>query len=324
MKINDKYEIKKFNDDNRIYTNLFDGKYRTIYPVNPEYNKYNAILKVCRKRKWSVSTQNRVLRNNYASLFGLTDVDEYLITETVVADNTTTDEPVFDRESVKRATSKFMDFFSEFGVDVSMRFLNTFAHNLSKDYVYNYFAIQNHSYMNEIKDKMKSPEFQNIIDTFKKNKFDYSVNTHFKVYYGAPGTGKTTKAMSEASKCIVCSSDMLPTDLMQNFAFSDGKAEFQKSDLWIAIENGEKIVLDEINMLPFESLRFLQGITDSKEFFNYRGFEIKIHPDFEIIGTMNLMVNGNCMTLPEPLVDRCSDIKEFKLDAEMLMRAFGV
>lgn len=37
---------------------------------------------------------------------------------------------------------------------------------------------------------------------------------------------------------------------------------------------------------------------------------------------MNLVVNGVSFGLPEPLVDRCEDIKEFTLTAEMLMNAF--
>jgi hypothetical protein len=36
---------------------------------------------------------------------------------------------------------------------------------------------------------------------------------------------------------------------------------------------------------------------------------------------MNLNVNGQSIALPEPLVDRCSDIKEFKLDANALINA---
>ena len=118
--------------------------------------------------------------------------------------------------------------------------------------------------------------------------------------------------------CIVCSSDMLPVDIMQNFGFADGKAEYSKSDLWKAMEDGKTIVLDEINMLPFETLRFLQGITDGKSAFDFKGNHIDIHPNFRIIGTMNLMVNGQSYVVPEPIVDRCAEIKEFTVNAEEL------
>ena len=83
----------------------------------------------------------------------------------------------------------------------------------------------------------------------------------------------------------------------------------------------KKLSLDEMNMLPFEYLRFLQGITDGKNSFDYKGFTINIKDGFNIIGTMNLNVNGQCIPLPAPLIDRCSNIKEFKLNANALYKA---
>ena len=49
--------------------------------------------------------------------------------------------------------------------------------------------------------------------------------------------------------------------------------------------------------------------------------EINYVDGFTIIGTMNLIVNGMAFGLPEPLVDRCSDIQKFVLKAEDLMAA---
>ena len=40
-----------------------------------------------------------------------------------------------------------------------------------------------------------------------------------------------------------------------------------------------------------------------------------------VIGTMNLSVNGMVYGLPEPLVDRCAEMKKFALSAEQLMNA---
>ena len=87
------------------------------------------------------------------------------------------------------------------------------------------------------------------------------------------------------------------------------------------MENGDSIMLDEVNMLPFESLRFLQGITDGKESIDFKGHTINIHPNFRIYATMNLNVNGECIPLPSPLVDRAYDIVEFKLTADDLLSA---
>ena len=87
------------------------------------------------------------------------------------------------------------------------------------------------------------------------------------------------------------------------------------------MEQGKAIVLDEINLLPFDSLRFLQGILDGKSEIIYKGNVITIAEGFQVIGTMNLVVNGTVFNLPEPLVDRCSEIREFTLSAKQLLSA---
>jgi MoxR-like ATPase len=115
---------------------------------------------------------------------------------------------------------------------------------------------------------------------------------------------------------------MLPSDLMEDFTFDDGKAAFHPSALARCMEEGKSIVMDEINLLPFDSLRFLQGIFDGKTEFQYKGHTVHIKEGFKVIGTMNLTVNGVAFGLPEPLVDRCEMIKEFVLNPEMLMGAF--
>ena len=120
---------------------------------------------------------------------------------------------------------------------------------------------------------------------------------------------------------MVCHSAMLPSDLMEDFKFNDGKAEFEPSALQRAMTEGKKIVLDEINLLPFESLRFLQSILDGKKEFLYQGKTIEIKDGFKIIGTMNLSVYGSVYSLPEPLVDRCEDIRKYSLTAENLLGA---
>jgi MoxR-like ATPase len=114
---------------------------------------------------------------------------------------------------------------------------------------------------------------------------------------------------------------MLPADLMEDFVFVDGKATFKPSMLWRCMEEGKPITMDEINLLPFDSLRFLQGILDGKTEFQYKGNTVHIKDGFAVIGTMNLSVNGMVYGLPEPLVDRCSYMEKFKLTAEQLMGA---
>ena len=123
------------------------------------------------------------------------------------------------------------------------------------------------------------------------------------------------------NNCMTCHSAMLPSDLMEDFKFVDGKAEFVPSALQIAMTEGKKIVLDEINLLPFESLRFLQTILDGKTEFIYKGKTVKIVDGFKIIGTMNLVVNGCTYGLPEPLVDRAEELRKYSLTAKNLVGA---
>lgn len=318
MRINKNFEISKNNSNNSIITNLFDGVKKEIFPGDSQYHDFSNILKIMRKRNDSSVLKNKRLALIYSNM-GLSEDQIINCLIDVVVDPSAPS----DRELaiLNQSLEKMVDFFSEFSVEVSKRFLNTFAMVKNPaQYCINYFKLQDHESYMEIKDKVKSPEFTYLVDNLS-GKARKVINHRIKVYYGAPGTGKTTKAAEESQKMIVCSQDMEPKDLMDNFDFVDGKATFKKSDLWLAIENGWTVCLDEMNMLPFESLRFLQGILDDKQEFEWKNQTIKIHPDFKIIGTMNLTVSGETRPLPEPLVDRCSDIVEFKSKASNLLDA---
>ncbi len=329
MRINSTYFISQKNATKEIHTNLIsDTRMGTVYrPSENQYRFLNRILCICRQRKSTNATKNLEISRVYKMLgFSESEIEKRLFESdgSVVDKDYLEDDKqqkIIKRDNMIKALEKMQNFFSEFGFSLSHRFVNSFCYSTNKqNFVKNYFIIQDHPYANEIADKIKSAEFKYICDTLNSPEHKM-INTRLKLFFGEPGTGKTTEAMKHSDKCVVCSSDMLPADLMQNFAFDDGKAQFQKSDLWIAMETGSTIVLDEINMLPFESLRFLQGITDGKESFDYKGFNIKIHNGFNIIGTMNLNVNGSCLPLPAPLADRCSDIIEFNLDATTLIKS---
>lgn len=254
----------------------------------------------------------------------------------VVVTTTATDESgtevtetrTIDPEKVKTVAGNLINFFSEFGFEPNFRFVNTLANfctnsRKAKDYVYNYFCLSGNEIADTVNDKMKSSEWDSIVTDLADLTPNKTINNRFKIYYGSQGTGKTTKALEEAdNNCMVCHSAMLPADLMEDFKFVDGKADFQPSALQIAMITGKKIVLDEINLLPFESLRFLQSILDGKKEFEYKGKTVRIADGFQIIGTMNLVVNGVPYPLPEPLVDRCADIQNFKLTASSLVGAF--
>lgn len=230
-------------------------------------------------------------------------------------------------EVVKNAITGMMKFFSEFDFSPNFRFLNSLSRIPKKDeklaYISNYFELINSPYAQSVNEKIKSKEFKSVLKDFSSIKANKEINKRFKIYYGAQGTGKTTKALNETNNCcVVCHSAMLPTDLMEDFKFDDkGNPIFIPSPLYNAMESGTPITLDEINLLPFESLRFLQGILDGKTEFQYKDKTVHIADGFYIIGTMNLTVNGMTYGLPEPLVDRCSITKKFELTADTLLSA---
>ena len=227
------------------------------------------------------------------------------------------------------ACENLIYFFKDFDFSPNFRFVNTFGRlcyyedaKAAKKYVINYFKLTDNPYVKDIEDKLNSVEFNDIVNVLSKIEPRKTINKRFALYYGAQGTGKTTQAMKEAdNNVMVCHSAMLPSDLMEDFKFENGQPNFTPSALQKAMTEGKPIVLDEINLLPFESLRFLQSILDGKEEFSYKGQTIKIADGFIIYGTMNLQVNGMTYALPEPLVDRAKVLKEFALTSDMLIGA---
>lgn len=340
MKLGTSWIQISWTKDKRLFTNALGG-WKEILPTDREYFAIKNMYRIYRKRNCSEAWKYNVAQN-YASKINVdmfnrkvaeTDTEIENTTETNV--ETVVPQPVAPNEDSKKkifltdTLRKTIDFFSEFDFEPNFRFVNTFARiayrsddTAVKSYVRNYFKLTDSPYVDSIVEKMKSTEFDQIRRDFEKYEPSHNINTRFRLYYGSAGTGKTTAAMTEsAGKCMVCHSAMLPSDLMEDFKFEDGKATFKPSALQNAIVNGETIVLDEINLLPFESLRFLQSILDGKKQFLYKGHEINIADGFKIIGTMNLTVNGTTYALPEPLVDRCECIKEYKLNAENLLGA---
>lgn len=321
-----------------IQTNLFnkDGQMETITEENKKLVT-NTIYKIF--NKYSIGNDKKLILANSAIDY----INEYYpelnverityvnpsqeFTNTPVEEKTSNPvQPEIDKKKIKNTLKKFIDFFSEFSFEPNYRFVNTFSYcnTISEaiEYTTRYFELSDSPYTNSIVEKMKSPEFNDIALELVNITPSTKINTRFKLYYGSAGTGKTTAAMKEADgNCMVCHSAMLPSDLMEDFKFEEGKAAFQPSSLYKAIVEGKKIVLDEINLLPFESLRFLQSILDGKKEFNYKGINVQIKDGFQIIGTMNLNVNGSVYSLPEPLVDRAEQIKKYTLTADNLLNA---
>ena len=321
MKIQN-YEIRKESATNDFLTNIFC---QNSHSPCQRYSKGTEAYEVLEKLYnlvYGVANKN-IVYDQWLTTPEVQKVKE----EIAVAGQTAPTEEVklTPEQTLTNAINGLMKFFSEFNFQPNFRFLNTLSRYGKKEgrgYIERYFELTASPYTAVVKEKMKSQEFRVIERDFFACKTTKQINTRFKLYYGSQGTGKTTIAMQEShNECMVCHNAMLPSDLMENFDFSDGKAEFQPSALYNAMVNGTPIVLDEINLLPFESLRFLQGILDGKKCLQYKDRTVNIAEGFMIIGTMNLTVNGMTYGLPEPLVDRCAETKRFELTAENLLSA---
>lgn len=249
MKVSETMTITKRSSDGAFYGERNSMPY-VIERSNTDYSAYDGFYNVMRATAYSERPQlfkEILLNNRYPTIFGTS--------------KSTTATPVIKRDPkdiLMNGIKHLMDFFTEFSFTPSFRFTNTFAYMACKgesqatEYVTNYFALMDSSYVKEVQQKVKSSEFKQIIKEIAQYGEPTShINTRFKVYFGPAGTGKTTLAQEESeNRCVVCNSSMLPSDLMEDFIFKDGNPDFNPSLLWDCMEQGKTIVLDEINLLP--------------------------------------------------------------------------
>lgn len=319
MRLNDKYEIARARAG-FIGIRIDGTKEYHIMPDSPFYQRAVELA-----RSYLVMPVDSRADNITPFEQFLAD---YLPTVPTNADGSPAIQAPTNEELLQNGLANLIKFFTEFQFEPNFRFVNSLSLALAQskakanDYISHYFELIDSPYSKDIAQKVKSVEFKGILTDLAAVAPTKTVNERFKLYYGSQGTGKTTIAMQETNgKCMVCNSSMLPADLMEDFVFVDGKATFKPSALWRAMVDGTAIVLDEINLLPFDSLRFLQTILDGKKEFLYKGNKVEIKDGFQIIGTMNLTVNGMTYGLPEPLVDRCKEMKKFSLSAKDLLNA---
>lgn len=322
MRLGTTNHYAKIGHDGNLYFATGSSKYEIVTdPV--QIRVIRTTLRVCKSKFYTDDEKNKVVARNLSAI----GIDTSDIT-TSTSTSASSAQPVIDTAKIEQLMQKMIDFFSEFSFEPNYRFCNTFAYmcnqsrTAAKKYVNCYFELTDNQYFAQISDKINSMEFNSIIDEFASIVPTKKVNNRFVLYYGSAGTGKTKTLMKECNgNSIVCHSAMLPADLMEDFRFVDGKAEFTPSALQIAMTEGKPIGLDEINLLPFESLRFLQSILDGKEQIIYKGNIINIADGFKVIGTMNLVVNNAVYSLPEPLVDRAENLAKYKLTASDLVHA---
>lgn len=351
--------IHKTKGADKFSTNLFYGKWREFN--NSDMNDtVDQMIKINRCKHTGETTKLLVkLTNNlidqyndfYGMHYPLIDIAKVLglapepaATDTVSTDATHPECRVSDSaplsennvdgshiEALKVSTiSKIRKFFNEFAFNPQNRFINTLCKYaqqnkaIAKNYVNAYMKVIDKPEAASIIEKMKSCEFDEILNNLKEIASEKRVNQRLELLFGPAGSGKTTKAILEnpEAEIIICNSSMLPSDLMETFDFVDGSGNptFKPSAMRRAMVEGHPVIFDEINLLTLDCLRTLQGYLDGKTQIEWKGEIINIKDGFKIVGTMNLEVAGQIYSLPEPLVDRAARIEEYQMTDDMLSK----
>lgn len=239
-------------------------------------------------------------------------------------------------ELMKQMTSTYKDFlkfFSETSFKPSIRMIDTLSRlNLKsgQNYIGWFMELINHPDREVIAPKLKSDEWKNIhsqmLDIYKKvGKSIDPINTRLEIVYGPNGTGKTFDVIKQYQEkypdigVMACSSSMSSAeDLLQVFDFEEGgKPVFKDSPLTEAIKKDQPVILEEARLMQQSAMAFLQSLLDCKEYVDTCRGRLYIGPNFKVIMTMNLEVNGVVYELPEPIVDRAQVINKKEMDADL-------
>ena len=227
----------------------------------------------------------------------------------------------------------FLKFFSETSFKPSIRMIDTLSRlNLKSGQNYSkwFMELINHPDREVIVPKLKSDEWKNIhsqmLDIYKKvgESID-PINSRLEIVYGPNGTGKTYDVIKEYQEkypdigVMACSSSMSSAeDLLQVFDFdAGGKPVFKDSPLTEAIKKDQPVILEEARLMQQSAMAFLQSLLDCKDYVDTCRGRLYIGPNFKVIMTMNLEVNGVVYELPEPIVDRAQVINKKEMDADL-------
>lgn len=227
----------------------------------------------------------------------------------------------------------FLKFFSETSFKPSIRMIDTLSRlNLKsgQNYIGWFMELINHPDREVIAPKLKSDEWKNIhsqmLDIYKKvgESID-PINTRLEIVYGPNGTGKTYDVIKEYQEkypdigVMACSSSMSSAeDLLQVFDFDEGgKPVFKDSPLTEAIKKDQPVILEEARLMQQSAMAFLQSLLDCKDYVDTCRGRLYIGPNFKVIMTMNLEVNGVVYELPEPIVDRAQVILKKEMNASL-------
>ena len=217
-------------------------------------------------------------------------------------ENVTKTENQIKRE-VMEGIEELQNTMLQFDTAVTPRMVSTMLHHSNPEaYLYGYLKLTGRE-CDDFMKKTQSQEWRRMMNKLKSAN-PKRINKRLAIYFGPPSGGKTTGMHK----------DMTAKELMFDFTFDDnGNAQFSKSVFAQAMENGEPIVCDEINLASNTLLQFMQSVLDNSKSIFMDGQELVIKEGFKVIGTMNDVVSGVDRILPEPIIDRALDIRYFEL-----------
>lgn len=259
------------------------------------------------------SNLNSGSNNNYGNLntFNNSNVSNDSNTIERYTENVTKTENQIKRE-VLEGIEELQNTMLQFDTAVTPRMVSTMLyHSNPESYLYGYLKLTGRE-CDDFMKKTQSQEWRRMMNKLKSAN-PKRINKRLAIYFGPPGGGKTTAALREAGKKIGMHKDMTAKELMFDFTFKDGEAQFSKSVFAQAMENGEAIVCDELNLASNTLLQFMQSVLDNSKSIFMDGQELVIKEGFKVIGTMNDVVSGVDRILPEPIIDRALDIRYFEL-----------
>ena len=216
------------------------------------------------------------------------------------------------KQEVLEGIEELQNTMLQFDTSVSPRMVSTMLHHSNPEaYLYGYLKLTGRE-CDDFMKKTQSQEWRRMMNKLKSAN-PKRINKRLAIYFGPAGGGKTTAALREAGKKIGMHKDMTAKELMFDFTFENGDAQFSKSVFAQAMENGEPIVCDELNLASNTLLQFMQSVLDNSKSIFMDGQELVIKEGFKVIGTMNDVVSGVDRILPEPIIDRALDIRYFEL-----------
>lgn len=125
---------------------------------------------------------------------------------------------------------------------------------------------------------------------------EVEVNKRCKLFVGNAGSGKFAEASKYADFCQVITGADNPTSLLLRLSFANGKSSYDISMFVMALKFGKTVLIDDINdcsdklctffdyILSHDTLN-LKDFCSAEELKDIKETEIKISPDFKLIGT---------------------------------------